>query len=159
MIIPSLEHIIYITHTIRVFRQLFIIVLRFIFSFFKGDGEAETVIEETSAAQPESGSDYMQIQPESGLWQDILNGIALIIGVVVIAAVIVGIFVAVVRMMKRMRGGSGIDGDVREFVAPSDEKSFRMKRRMHREEKGDSANMKARKLYKSMVQKNAASKR
>ena len=149
----------YVYRMLGVFRQLFIIVLRFIFSFFKGDGEAETVIEETSAAQPESGSDYMQIQPESGLWQDILNGIALIIGVVVIAAAIVGIFVAVVRMMKRMRGGSGIDGDVREFVAPSDEKSFRMKRRVHREKKGDSANMKARKLYKSMVQKNAASKR
>ena len=149
----------YVYKLLGALKQLIVYVLRFLFGLFRDDEQKNTVVIEPTEAQPDEGADFIPFQAESGVWQDVLNGIAVIVGVVVVIAVIAGILAAAVRLMKRMRGGSRAGGDVREFVAPADEKSFRIRKRALRGEYADSVDMKARKIYKSMVRRSAAAKK
>lgn len=150
----------YVYRLLAAVKDIIINGLRFLFSFI-GKGEAdEPQIEETTASAASDGDMMLPVEMESGIIQDILNGIAMIIGIIVIIALIVCIAAAFLRLMKKMRGRDGVQGDIREFVSP-DESKIKLERKKKKADyvEDDAAAAKVRRLYKNMVAHDAKRKK
>lgn len=148
----------YVYRMLDALKNVIFMLLRFVFGFINGGGDEEIPIEEPTTA--EAAGEGMQLPMESGVIQDILNGIAMILGIAMIIVIIVCIAAALLRLMKKMRGSDGVQGDIREFVAP-DEKKIRLTRREKKAEyaSDDAVGVKVRKLYKGMVMHDAKKKK
>lgn len=93
---------------------------------------------------------------DTGLLEDILNGLAVIIMVIVLVGAVIGTAAALVRTLRRVKGAAGLEGDIKEFVEPEGVEIRRLRRKKSGEAAGgDPKNIKARKLYKAMAGKNA----
>lgn len=123
--------------------------------------EDENVLETGDTREPEDQENILgglEI-PEDGPWTDILNGIALVVGVIVIVALVICIAIAFVRLLRSMQGAAGREGDIKEFIKPEGVRAVRLKgREVHKEDPKEPNNIRVRKLYKSTVKKNAAKK-
>ncbi len=140
----------YVYRMLDALKNIIFAFLRIIFGFIGGGTEDEPIIEEPAA--PEAPNEGMQLPMESGIIQDILNGLAMILGIAMIIMVVICIAAALVRLMKKMHGSDGVSGDIREFVAP-DEKKVRLDRTKRRAEHATAGavDMKVRRIYRSMV--------
>lgn len=121
--------------------------------------EDEKVPEIGDTREPEDQGkllDGLEI-PEDGPWTDILNGIALVVGVIVMVAVVICIAIAFVRLLRSMQGAAGKEGDIKEFIKPEGVFAVRLKgREAHKEDPEEPKNVQVRRLYKAAVKKNAA---
>ena len=141
----------YVYRMLGALKNVMIAALRFIIGLIPDDTEEEPITFETEADRTQGGA-AMPVEFESGVVQDILNGIAMIIGIVAVIAVVIGIAVAVVRLLKKIHGGDGVSEDIKEFVSP-DEKRVRVKRKERKSgcSADDAVNVRIRKIYRRMV--------
>lgn len=118
----------------------------------------ESVPEENMITTPPEtggGMGAMPPVPEETIVTAILNWIAIVVGVVVCVTLFVAICVAVVKKVKGIHIGGGVETDEREFIAPSNLVATRVKRNENKDETEKlPANLKVRKLYKNTVLKN-----
>lgn len=141
----------YVYRMLGALKDVIIAALRFIIGLIPNDTEEEPVTFEPEVDRTQ-GDAAMPVEFESGVVQDILNGIAMIIGVVAVIAVVVCIAVAVVRLLKKIHGNDGVSEDIKEFVSP-DEKRVRVGRKIKKSDYSadDAVSVKIRKLYRRMV--------
>ena len=137
----------YVYRMLGALKDVIIAALRFV----PNDTEEEPVTFEPEVDRTQ-GDAAMPVEFESGVVQDILNGIAMIIGVVAVIAVVVCIAVAVVRLLKKIHGNDGVSEDIKEFVSP-DEKRVGVKRKERKSDYSadDAISVRIRKLYRHMV--------
>lgn len=133
--------------------------IRFLVQAFVREDEKVPEIGDTREPEDQGNLlDGLEI-PEDGPWTDILNGIALVVGVIVMVAVVICIAIAFVRLLRSMQGAAGKEGDIKEFIKPEGVRAVRLKgREVHKEDPKEPKNIRVRKLYKSTVKKNAAKK-
>lgn len=98
----------YVYRMLDALKNIIFAFLRIIFGFIGGGTEDEPIIEEPAA--PEAPNEGMQLPMESGIIQDILNGLAMILGIAMIIMVVICIAAALVRLMKKMHGSDGVSG-------------------------------------------------
>jgi len=125
-------------------------VLRFFFSLLNYK-EEESVITEPIE---ENGLTELQALAQDSASSDIINGILTIFGIVLVTLVVILIIAGLVRLIKTM-GSSRSGEDVKEFILAKERKEFRI-RQKKKADREKSTNAKARKIYKSIVTKNAA---
>lgn len=125
-------------------------VLRFFFSLLNYK-EEESVITEPIE---ENGLTELQALAQDSASSDIINGILTIFGIVLVTLVVILIIAGLVRLIKTM-GSSRSGEDVKEFILIKERKEFRI-RQKKKADREKSTNAKARKIYKSIVTKNAA---
>ena len=148
----------YVYRMLYALKKLVLELLRRFFGLFDIGGGAPEF--ETSSQEQAAPSEGFPGAMESGLLQDILNGIAMLLGIVVLIAAVIFLAAAAFRMMKRMKGRDGVQGDVREFLAPEEIRgSLRRKRRGEDHGDGAAVGIKVRRLYRQMVLKNAGRKK
>lgn len=140
--------------------SIFVILLRYIFKLLQHSDENEVVTEELITKEPDMQSnEFILEEIKTGLFQDILNGIAMVLGVVLSVAIIICLVAALVRLLRRFKGAGIPGGDIKEFIAPEEISTFPVKhRKTEHEYIAGSNNAKARKLYKSIVKKAAVKK-
>lgn len=150
----------YVYRMVEGLGSILIILLRYIFKFLLRKDEGPDIDEEPTAMEkPQADNELFAGEWHSGLLEDILDGIAIIIGIVLIVAIIICLAAAFVRLMRRFKGAGNAEGDIKEFILPQGINTYRIHRRK-KEEDGirGSGNARARKLYKSIVTKGAAKK-
>lgn len=150
----------YVYRMVEGLGSIFIILLRYMLKFLLRKDEEPDIDEDlTNKEKPQPDNELFAQEWQGGLLEDILNGIAIIIGIVLIVTVIICLAAAFVRLMRRFRGTGNAEGDIKEFIVPQGINTYRIHRRK-KEEDGirGSGNIKARKLYKSIVKKGAAKK-
>lgn len=140
--------------------NILVIVLRYIFRLFihsdnSSDSDEDIILNDVKPQQNEMVMDEIQ----TGLFEDIMNGIAMILGVIIIVAVIICLVAAFVRLMRRFKGAKSAGEDIKEFITPDgiNVQSI-IQRKKESENISGQGNAKARKLYKSIVKKGAAKK-
>ena len=151
----------YVYRMVEGLGSLFIVLLRYIFRLLqrKDDGTDidEELIPKDVQNQPEN--EMLNLEWESGLFQDIMNGIAMTLGIVFTVVILICLAASLVRLMRRFRGAGNAEGDIKEFVVPEGINTYRIRRRKKENVKlSGSGNMKVRKLYKSIAVKGAAKK-
>lgn len=125
-------------------------VLRFLFSF----GNHEVKEPAAPNTLKDKGMAEFNALTQDSIWTNILNTIVTIIGIALIIGFVILITVGLVRLVKRM--GSSYSGeDVKEFIISKQNRESKI-RRGRKEEREITSNAKARKIYKSVVTKNAA---
>jgi hypothetical protein len=128
-------------------------VIKFLFSLFQ-HSEDKSVIKEKVQ---EKGLEELNELAKNNIWVDIINGIMMVLGIalviIVVVAAIVSIVMAFVRLIRKM-SSLNTGEDVKEFILSKEIREFRL--RHHRIDASEkSTNAKIRKLYKSIVIKNA----
>ncbi len=138
-------------------RNALIAFLRFLFSGLWKE-YPETLDTET----PPETSTMMPFAEDNipdSLWRDILYALERIIGIIVVIALVIALVTLLVtsflKLIKNMSSTSLPGDDISEFIFPKDLNGERF-RKKRRQTIPKGANAKARRLYKSMVTKNAA---
>ena len=151
----------YVYRMVEGLGSLFIVLLRYIFRLLQRKDDGADMDEEliTKDVEPEPENGIPSLEWESGLFQDIMNGIAMTLGIVFTVAILICLAASFVRLMRRFRGSGNAQGDIKEFVVPEGINTYRIRRRKKENVKlSGSGNMKVRKLYKSIAVKGAAKK-
>lgn len=129
------------------------VILRFLFSLF-GRGEAEEV---GMSGMPEKSAGALP-EPEAAneLMKAILDAIAFIVMTIIVVALLIGLTVMIVRLIRNLKSHNDLESDVKEFITPEGISLFNLKRqKRERTDKSEQMNIRARKLYKATVKKNA----
>lgn len=140
--------------------MLLLMLLRFLFSFFKG-GEAPAE-EITEALPPENGGGNLILEPGETSWiAKILEQIFMAVGTIAIAAgVLAGIAYLLYQFYKRFYAVDHTDQDQKEFLKGDTLISSvsLFGRRRKKEERTASVNLKIRKLYRLYIKKESIKK-